>query len=228
MIASIHQPRYLPWLGLFHKVANSDIFVILDTVQFSKNSFENRCQIKLPQGINWLTTPVVLKGHLEKEIRNIKISNGTNWWKKHYKTLEMAYKRTPYWRKYEPFLQEVYLEKKWEYLAELNIYLFFWMLDELKINTKVVIASELEVTGKKDVLILNICKNIGADTYLSGLGAKDYVDEEKFEENGVKVIWQEFKHPIYPQLWGDFEPGMSAIDLLLNCGEDSYNILMNC
>ena len=122
---------------------------------------------------------------------------------------------------------EVYLEKKWKYLTELNIHLLFWMLDELNIETKVLMASELEVAGKRDELVLNICRLIGTDVYLSGLGARDYLDEDNFRENGVKVIWQDFKHPHYPQLWGDFEPGMSAIDLLMNCGEDGHGIIMS-
>lgn len=228
MVISIHQPRYLPWLGFFHKVASSDIFVILDTVQFSKGSFQNRCQIKQSQGVNWLTVPVILKGQLEREIRDIKIYNGINWWNKHYKTLEWAYKRASYWCNYEPFLQELYLEERWDYLSELNIYLLFWMFDELGIKSKVIRASKLEVVGKKGDLILNICKRVGADIYLSGIGARYYLDEGKFVKNGIRVVWQDFKHPGYPQLWGDFKQGLSAMDLLLNCGKDCYDILMNC
>lgn len=225
MVVAIHQPHYIPWLGYFYKIAKSDVFVFLDNVQYSKNSYINRNKIKSPQGVVWLTVPVKTKNRFGQPINAVEIDNRTNWAKKHLKALILYYKRAKFFEKYEPFLEKIYTQK-WEKLIDINITLITYICEQLRINTKFEFASNLQVGGKKMDLVINICKALGADTYLSGLGGKKYQDEEAFKKAGITLIYSQFVHPVYPQLWGNFIPNLSILDLLFNCGDKSLDVLL--
>jgi len=218
-IVAIHQPNFLPWLGFFYKMLKSDIFVFLDNVQYSKNSYQNRVKIKTPQGAIWLTVPVSHKfGQLTSEVE---INNEEPWRKKHLKTLELNYKKTSFFKEVFELLQEIYLKKEWELLVDFNIELIFGISKFLGIKTETIRASSLNVSGKSTDLLISIAKELNASTYLSGKGGAIYQDEEKFKAKGINLVYSDFRHPVYTQAWGEFIEGLSIIDLLFNCGNDS-------
>ena len=225
MIVAIHQPNYLPWLGFFHKMHKSDVFVLLDDIQYTKGYVCNRNKIKTRQGWIWLTVPVLTKGKLNQQIKDTKINNRVHWGKKHWKSISSNYEKAEFFFKYSPFFKDLYW-KEWDLLSDLNENIITYITKQLGINTEIVRASELEgVKGNKSDLLISICKAVGADTYLSGAYAAIYMEEKKFKENNLKLIYQKFKHPTYTQLWGKFIPQMSAIDLLFNEGPKSLEIL---
>lgn len=215
--AAIHQPYYLPWLGLFEKIRKSDVFVFLDNVTYSKNGYANRNRIKTPDGWHWLTVPVVNKNILQTPINDVKISNATNWCRKHWNSIQFNYGNAPFFENYKTFFKNVY-EMKWELLAELNEYLIKKVCEFLGIETTFVNASMLDVEGTSTTHLVNICKILDANTYFSGSGGRNYLDCSLFEKEDINVIFQEFKIPPYSQLHGDFVPNLSVIDFLLNCG----------
>lgn len=225
MILTTHQPVYLPWLGLFHKIAISDIYVYLDNVQFEKNSFTNRNKIKTASGPIWLTVPVLLKGHMSKTIKAMEINNNIDWRAKHWKSMYFAYKKAPFFDRYGNFFEELY-QKDWHYLTDLNEYMLKYFLKELGINVKYYKASELSFQGYKSALVLDMCKKLGANLYIFGALGKDYAKEEEFAQEDIRIYFQDYKHPTYLQLYGDFSPYISIIDLLFNCGSKSLEILM--
>jgi hypothetical protein len=225
MILTAHQPVYLPWLGLFHKIALSDAFCYFDNVQYLKKDWNNRNQIKTQDGPIWLTVPVLSRGYREKKIREIEIDNSTPWRKKHWKSIYLNYKKAPFFSEYADFFEDAY-KREWQYLTELNEYMLKWFLKELGIEVKYYKASEMDLKGHKSDLVLDMCKKLGADLYIFGALGKDYAKEEKFNREGIKIYFQDYKHPVYPQLWGNFLPFMSIIDLLFNCGHKSLEILM--
>ena len=224
MIVAIHQPEHMPWLGFFDKVRQADIFVILDNVQFERNYFQNRNKIKTPQGWIWLTVPVLTKGKSTQLIQDVQINNAVDWQSKLWKSIFYSYNKAPFFQKYSNFLKQIY-DKQWTYLADLNEEIIKHIIHELGIQVKILRASTLGVTGKGTDLLLQICQKLNADIYLSGISGKDYLEESKFAEQGIKVIYQEFYHPIYKQLYEPFIPGMSIIDLLFNYGDKSLDVL---
>ncbi len=213
----IHQPEFLPWLGFFNKISMSDKFVLLDNVPFRKNYFQNRNKIKGPNGAFWLTIPLI-KHPSDQLIKDIKIDNSQSWQKNHIKSIEIAYKKAPYFERYFNQLCEI-INKKQEYLIDLNGEIIRYFMAELGISTKLTRASTLDVSGHKSELLLNICKKMKADTYLSGVSGKDYLNQEIFRYDKIEIAFQDFKHPTYNQLWGEFIPKLSALDLLFNEGE---------
>jgi len=224
MIVSIHQPEYLPWMGYFDKIARSDIFVILDNVQFQVNGIQNRVRIKNANGWQWLTVPVLRK--FSQRINEVKIDNSKKWNKKHWHSILANYSKTPHFKKYYDFFESMY-RKEWVRLVELNIFGIKNIMEFLGIKTRIEIASNLDVTGEKNELLINICKVLDADVYISGEGALSYLDIKKFQKEGINVKIRSYNHPIYPQQFEkpDFKKFMSVIDLLFNCGDVSLNMI---
>lgn len=225
-ILSAHQPSFLPWLGFFHKIYLSDVFLILDDTQFEKNSFTNRNKIKGSNGLFWLTVPVKLKGHIQKKITDIEICDNKIWLRKHLMAIENSYSKARYFKRYIPFFQDCY-SQEWHSLAELNEHVLRWLLKELGIPTEVKRMSDFKFCEKKSDLIIEICQHFNADVYVFGALGKNYADMEKFNQNNIKVYFQEYKHPIYAQPYGSFIPNLSIIDLLFNCGAGAYDILVS-
>lgn len=223
MIVSIHQPNYLPWLGYFHKIANSEVFVFLDNVPYTKNSLINRNKIKTQRGASWMTLSVLTKGLNGQLIGEAEINNGMPWRETHWKTIKANYSKAPYFPDYKDRFESVY-QKEWKNLAGLNETLVRLICEILGIrNVKFVRASELGVSGKSTGLLIAICKAVGADTYFSGYGGKKYMDEGLFEKEGIKLKYSEFQHPVYNQLWGDFVPNISVIDFIFNEGGSNFS-----
>jgi hypothetical protein len=231
-VISIHQPNYLPWIGYFDKIAKSDIFVFLDTVEFSKGSFTNRNRIKLSSGTaHWLTVPVLTKDTGSPPIKDIRVNNAVNWQKKHLETIRQNYGKASFFPEVFPFLSQVMQAGAWPLLRDLNIALIKALLEQAGVSTKVYVASELDIdygAKQKSELLLAICKHFGAGTYLSGKGARQYNDETLFKEQGVNIIYQSFQYPVYEQLYGAFLADLSVVDFMFYRGFDGLKkALMN-
>lgn len=217
MIVSIHQPAYLPWLGYLARIAASDVFVFLDVVQFEKNSFINRNRVKTAGGCLWLTVPVRARGHLSATLLDLEIDNRRDWRRKHLRTIDESYRRAPHYAANAEQLAALFATPE-NRLAELCFrHLQFW-LEEFKIRTPILRASQLPVAGRKSDLVLALCEHLGATTYLSGPMGRHYLEKERFEARGVDVAYHNFSHPEYPQLHGEFIPAMSVVDYWMNCG----------
>ena len=228
MILGAHQPNYLPWLGFFDKMLQSDVFVISDNLQFERHDFQNRNRIKTPQGSRWLTVPVKHDGNGNLiPINKIRIANHNNLpgLKRHWETLRASYARAPYWKEYEDFFESTYQEE-WTMLVDLNMHLIEGLRKFLSIDTPLAKSSSLQATGQNSELIIAQCKELGADQYLSGVGAKSYLNVERFMEEGIEVRFQDFQHPVYSQLHGDFVPNLSVVDYLFCTGGKTWKTLL--
>jgi hypothetical protein len=224
-ILTAHQPSYLPWLGFFHKLAISDIYVSLDSVQFEKNSYTNRNEVKTPNGAVWLTVPVMTKEHFSKTIKEMKIDNSTKWRIKHWKTL-LLYQKAPYFQSYYDFFEKTYT-RDWEFLVDLDEHLLKFLLKELTIDVEFLKSSELNLHERKSELVIEMCERLNANVFVFGILGKDYVNTKDFESRGIEVYFQEYNHPTYPQVWGDFVSHLSVVDLLFNVGpEKAYEVIM--
>lgn len=220
--AVILQPTYLPWIGYFDLIKKSDVFVFLDSVQFEKRSWQQRNRIKTPHGWIWLTVPVKEEF---KRICDTEINNSVDWATKHWKTIYHSYARAPHFGEYKDFFEQTY-HMRWKYLVDLNVHIIKYVASSLGLEPNFQFSSKMDVHGKKQQLLIEICKKVGANVYLANVGSRKYIGEgEEFKEAGIKLEYHEFKHPIYPQLFGDFVPYMSAIDLLFNVGHDSAKLV---
>ncbi len=227
MLISINQPAYLPWLGYFHRIAISDVHVVLDHVQFEKNSFANRNKIRTKDGWCWVTVPLLTKGRFGNlALNTIEICNLSRWAEKHWKTIQSCYSRAPYFNDHKSFFEKIY-SQNWFLLIDLIKQTTTYLLSALGINTPLIFSSELDVHGSKDELILDICEKTGADTYLSGPLGKNYLREDFFLEKDIKVNYQNYSHPSYEQVFNGFEAYMTVLDLLLNYGTNSRQIILN-
>ena len=223
-ILSAHQPTYLPWLGLFHKIALADLFCVFDIVQYQRKEFNNRNKIKTSAGPIWLSVPVKSSGRLDSIITDIEVIND-GWHKKHIKSIELNYKKTPYFEQYFYGLKKI-LETPYQYLVDLNFDILIYVLDLLDIDTKIVKASDFSFVGGKSELVLDMCIQLNADIYIFGDHGKNYADVKSFISAGVVPYFQSYNHPVYNQLKDKFMPYMNVFDLLFNEGPNSNNILM--
>jgi hypothetical protein len=227
-IVAMHQPHYLPWLGYFHKIGASDIFIFLDNVQYEKNGFQNRNKIRTSAGARWLTVPVITKGASTQKLKDVLIDTTQKWQKSHWGMMSSQYKEAPYFAEHADFFSGVY-SQKWEKLVALNMEIITYFLEYLGIKNDILMENELEIDSMQSQRIIDICKKLGADTYLSGAGAKEYLEEDKFIEAGIKLAYQDFTHPVYRQQYmsseNDFIPFMSMVDLLFNEGPNSSDVL---
>ena len=226
MILTAHQPVYLPWLGLFHKIALADLFCYFDIVQYQRKDYNNRNKIKTSNGELWLSVPVESKNHLSKNVSKILIVQD-NWVKKHLKSIELNYKKTPFFKDYFPELQSILINDSKDSLGYLNLKLLEYFMECLKIDTPIVKASDYSFEGIGSDLVLDMCVKLGADNYIFGEQGKNYADVKAFKEAEIVVEFQNYIHPIYRQMGRDFLPYMSIIDLLFNEGDKSYDILMS-
>lgn len=218
MILTIHQPEHMPWLGFFNKMSTAESFVILDSVQYRKNYFQNRNKIVGTNGEQWLMVPVETKGHIESRICDMKIANTANpkWREKYLRTMEFAYKKYPFFGEHFPYFEEL-LSREQTSLCDFNLSIIYYFADKLDIHPQFVRSSELPVDGSKTDLILDICKYMKADTYVAGPSGRDYLNLKDFEAVGIKVVFNDFEHPVYPQQkCKDFVPYLSTLDLLMN------------
>lgn len=221
MILAVHQPQYIPWLGYFDKIAKSDRFVFLDQVQYKEREFQNRNKIRTKDGWIWLTVPVASRHGERQKICDVAIDNSVDWRRQHIESLRSWYGRAPFFNEHLPFFEDAY-NRRWERLVDISTHIIKYLLAKFSISTPLSFEAELDIRSAKTDRIIEICRKMNADTYLSGAGGRDYLDEEKLGQSGIKLAYQDYKHPAYRQQFmkdkDDFIPYMSALDLLFNEG----------
>lgn len=219
MRVTIHQPQFLPWLGYLDKIDQADLFVVLDSVQFKKNEWQNRNRIRTAQGWQWLTVPV--RHRFGQRLDEVRINGDVDWRAKHLRALEMHYQKAPFARRYLEGLRGVYAQP-WSHLADLNLAVLRWLLDAFGIKTPVRRSADMPYLREDPTdRLIDICRTVAATHYLAGAGATQYMDLARFQASGVQLEMQAFHHPVYPQCYDPFVPGMAAVDLLLLCGESA-------
>ncbi len=227
MKIAIAQPTYLPWLGYFDLLDQVDRFVLLDTVQFEKQSWQQRNRIKTPTGLQWLTVPVVFRGRLGQRIVDVEIREA-EFWRDHLRAVELNYRRAPFFQQYYPAWSDLLRSgSSGLRLAELNIGLLRWFAEVLQIKTPILRSSELPVQGKRTDLLASICSWAEATTYVSPLGSAVYLLEELplLTDHGIEVVFQHYEHPEYRQQFPPFQPYAGVLDLLFNEGENALQII---
>ena len=219
-VCAIHQPNFFPWLGYFYKIAKSDVFVILDTVDIeigTADAITNRTRIKTSSGVQWITVPVK-KGE-SKLIKDIAIDNTRKWRETMLKTIFFQYKKSQNFDSFYPVVVDL-LNYTTDSLSEYNVHIIESMSKYMGLETKIVLASGMNnLSDDRNMRLIDICRQNGCDTYLSGNGGRKYHDEQLFVDNGVVVKYTDFVHPEYMQLHGDFVKGLSAIDYCFNDGK---------
>lgn len=228
MKVSIMQPAYLPWLGYFDRILRSDLHIVLDHVNIDANSktkFANRNKIRTPTGWTWLTVPLQSKGqHGRMFLDQVAIQSETPWAQKHLGALRTNYARAAHFSEHKHFFENLYA-RAWPLLRDLVDESTTYLLGALNINVPVKRSSEMKVAGDKADLILNLCREVGATTYLSGPFGRDYLDQAAFAEADIGLVFHDYQHPTYSQVFPGFEPHLSVVDLLFNHGPKTTEIL---
>ena len=223
MRAAIHQPYFLPYPGFFHKLSISDVFVIMDDVQYDKR-FTNRNRIIANDGWTWITVPIN-KEHKFSPNSEVKINNEINWRDMHWKKISHSYKNSKFFHLYGDYLENLY-KKEWTYLFDLDFESIKQIINWLGIKIEIIRESELNVTSNSTQRLVDVCKKIGADCYVSGVGGRNYIDENIFLTNNLTLEYQNYTHPEYPQRMSkSFIPDLSILDLLFNVGPQSMQVI---
>lgn len=221
---AIHQPNYLPWLGFFKKMMSCEIFVYLDDVQLGNKSISNRNKICDANGIIELVVPIISKP--ARKLNEVRIDNTKNWSKKHKKSISYSYSKSQYFSDFKDFFYQLY-DEKFENLIDLNMKIIEYVTNQLDIKPKIVFSSSLDIKKKGSDRVLEICKSLNADHYISGITwAKDHLKIDDFKKLGITVEFQEFQHPTYYQSHGNFIPRLSIIDLLFNEGNKNSRTIL--
>ena len=225
----ILQPSYIPWRGYFHQIFLADVFVFYDDVQYDKDGWRNRNRIKTPNGTQWLTIPVVTTGVVENKtaIKDIKIDQTKNWSRKHWASICQAYSKAPFFKQYADELQR-YFSDNYDHLADLTIDLTINLAKLLgNFETKFIRSSSIEgVSGVKTERLLNILTKIGANHYISGPSAKDYLDERLLRNNGIELEYVKYEYREYPQLYPPYDGQVSILDLLFMAGNGAKDFIL--
>jgi hypothetical protein len=234
MLVAIHQPCFVPWLGYLDRMLRSDLFVILDHVQFERRNYQNRALIRLEDDTKWLTVPVVQVSQKEKIIEKMidnpeDLSNNRWWGPNSFATLKYAYRKSKHFDDYAPELRDIF-HARWDKLVDLNMATLDFLRKHLEIATPLVKSSTLAPGGQRSELLLDICQKVGASAFFGGMGgSREYLNKAAFDEAGMGVVWQDFSHPVYPQCGSAaFIKGLSSLDVLFNCGPRAAEILRQC
>lgn len=217
MNVGIHQPDYIPWLGLFYKMYLSDVFIHLDDVQYSNTAAHNFNVIKTAQGELRLKFPV--EYHHGDLITDVRPKYELNWREKHLKTLEMNYSKAKCFKDTFPELKDVFMVD-YPNVAELNIAINEYIAHRFGISPKFIKSSDFSLDTKREEKVIDLCVEVGGTRYISGNGARVYQDPAHFAERGVELTYLDYKPIQYPQVWKDFLPCMSVLDYIFNCGYD--------
>ncbi len=223
----IHQPDFAPYLGFFHRLLFADVLIILDDVQFLRRGWHHRDKIKTQYGEKWLTLSVK-KGDYHQKINEVILSeNQEAWISNHLNYLKENYGSAPGFSDYFPRIKDVY-QTGFRRLFDINMALLRVLFDVFGLDINIVFSSDLNVEGASNQKLINLMKVVGGTHYLSGTGAEDYLDKRMFEDENIIVEWQQFNHPVYQQLHGEFIPNLSCLDLLFNCGSEAREVLWAC
>jgi hypothetical protein len=223
----ILQPSYIPWRGYFDLVFQADVFVFYDDVQYDKHGWRNRNRVKTHQGPVWLSIPVFNKGAVSQHmlINQVEINNKQPWNSKHWRTLQQAYSKAPYFNRYADLLEGFYNDPP-PMLADFNIEFSIALAGELGIHhTRFIRSSELRVEGQKTDRLIAILKKLGADHYISGPSARDYIEPEKFDRAGIQLTYMQYNYPEYPQLYPPYDAQLSILDLLFMTGPEAMSYI---
>lgn len=222
---AIMQPTYLPWIGYFGLMQSVDVFILLDSVQFTRRSWQQRNQIKTTSGAQWLSVPVISKGKRDQRIDEVVIDQSTCFLEKHLRAIEHNYRKAPHFSELAPTLLPEF-EVTHSLLVDLNINFILRIGDILGIKTQVLRSSAMQGSGNKADLLLSLCQEVRASEYISPPGSQSYLNEtDIFAKAKLPVKYFRFQHPIYSQMYGDFLPYMSSLDFLFNCGKDSTALI---
>ena len=220
---AILQSNYIPWKGYFDIISSVDEFIFYDEMQYTKNDWRNRNKIKTSNGLQWLSIPILTKGHISN---NVKIVDAKivdkKWANSHWNTIKQFYKKAPYFKDYANIFEKLYKEcEQEEYLCKVN-YKFIYAINEiLGIKTKISFSQDYRLIEGKTERLVDLVKKAGGTCYLSGPSAKDYIDEKLFKEANIELEWMDYSgYPVYPQLYPPFEHGVSILDLIFNCGPE--------
>jgi len=215
----IHQPYYLSYPGFFHKLALSDVFVIMDDVQYDKR-FTNRNRIITENDWIWITVPINKKHKFSKNL-DVEINNETDWKSHHWKNIFHSYHNLPFFDTYKDFFKKIY-EKNWDLLFDLDFEIIKEMIKWLDLKIEIIRESELDIHSESTQRLIDVCKKLDGQTYISGPGGKNYLEEKLFEKNNLNLTYQNYHHPKYPQKMSkNFIPDLSIIDMFFNIGPDS-------
>lgn len=218
---AIVQSNYIPWKGYFDMIAAVDEFILYDDMQYTRRDWRNRNQIKTPQGLQWLTVPVKVKGKYHQTIRETEI-DGSSWAADHWKAISQNYRRAPHFGEVAAWLEPLYLGTTHTMLSEMNRRFLEAVCAYLGIRTAIRNSWDYPLEDGKSERLAGLCVSAGATEYISGPAARDYLDEGVFARRGLAVRWFDYAgYPEYPQLWGAFTHGVSILDLLFNCGRDA-------
>ncbi len=220
-----HQPQYMPYLGILHKISRADVFIIVDHVQYRRRYFHNRTYIKVNDLAQLLTIPVLTKGKYHAPISEIQINYSSDWVRKHLKTIRMGYSKAPFFSFYFEKIEAIFT-KRYPLLSEFTSRLLEFFLKEFRLVSDIRYSSAMDIDGKKTDLLIHLLEGVKGTHYLSGGGARDYVEEQLLEREGFKHSFVEFSHPRYPQQGKQFLEGMGCIDLLFNCGKDGRKYIL--
>ena len=227
MLLSAHQPTYLPWLGLLHKISVADLFVVYDDVPYSRYGWYNRNYILSKSGPILLVVPILRQFSEQLLHKEVKIDNSINWSKKHIRSIEQCYSKAPYFKNYIDTIVKI-LNNKYEYLFELNLSILRYLLEQFEIKTRITYASEYDLKNKKSDRAMDLAIKTNASHILFGELGSNYAEINKFKENQINVIFQKYQHPIYKQFNSNkFIDKISSIDLLFNHGNESKKILLS-
>jgi hypothetical protein len=222
---AILQSNYIPWKGYFDMIAAVDEFILYDDMQYTRRDWRNRNQIKTPQGLQWMTVPVLVKGKYFQKIQETEI-DGADWALSHWKTLTQNYRRAAYFDEIASWLEPIYLGESFIYLSQLNRRLIEAVCRYLGIMTVISNSSDYVLQEGKTERLVDLCVQAGATEYISGPAAKDYIEEAMFRDKGIGLTWFDYAdYPEYPQLWGEFTHGVTILDLLFNTGKDTHRYM---
>lgn len=224
---AIVQSNYIPWKGYFDLIAAVDEFILYDNVQYTRRDWRNRNQIKTPDGLQWLTVPVKVKGRYEQQIRETEIENDT-WAEAHWKSLTGNYRRAPHFTEIADWLEPIYRQETFTHLSVLNRRLIEAICSYLGITTTISNAWDYELVEGKTERLISLCQQTGSQEYISGTSASVYINEQSFADRNIRLTWFNYQgFPDYPQLWGNMIHQVSVLDLLFNCGRQSPRYLRN-
>lgn len=224
---AILQSNYIPWKGYFDMISAVDEFILYDDMQYTRRDWRNRNQIKTPQGVQWLTVPVLVKGKYHQKIRETEI-DGSEWAAAHWKSLVQNYRRALHFEEVAAWLEPLYLRDSYLHVSHLNRKFIEAICNYLGIRTRITNSWDYQLVEGKTERLASLCVQAGGTEYISGPAAKGYVDEKVFLDLGIELTWFDYSgYQIYPQLWGEFTHGVTILDLLFNCGKDSP-LYMRC
>lgn len=225
LVLTGHQPAYLPWVPYFTRMLEADVFVLLDHVQYEQRGWQNRNRIRTTHGELLLTVPIRTRGRSRQRIDQAEIDTAQRWQRRHWASITHAYRSAPHFDRYREALEHIYLDQQWRRLVDLDLALTHLIMDWLHIDTPIVRSSMLGLTSSKTGLLVEICERLNATTLLTGEGAATYIDPALLAAHGITHHEAQLEHPRYVQRHRPFLPGMSAIDLLFNCGGRATDIV---